>query len=42
MALLIKSLCKKHPSPATALKLFTRINKDRTEALKSTGLIELL
>jgi hypothetical protein len=42
IALLIKSLCKKHPSPATALKLFTRINRDREEALKSAGLLELL
>ncbi len=42
IALLIKSLCKKHPSPATALKLFTRINKDRTAALKSTGLMDNL
>ncbi len=42
MALLIKSLCKKHPSPETALKLFKRINKDRTTALKSTGLLDNL
>ena len=42
IALLIKSLCKKHPSPATALKLFNRINKDRIVSLKSTGLLDLL
>ncbi len=42
MALLIKSLCKKHPSPETALKLFKRINKSRTTALKSTGLFDNL
>ncbi|MCK5036386.1 MAG: hypothetical protein KAS73_10870 [Candidatus Sabulitectum sp.] len=42
IALLIKSLCKKHPSPETALKLFTRINKERSAALKTTGLIDLL
>jgi len=39
---LIKSVCKKHPSPATALKLFTRINESRSSALKATGLLELL
>lgn len=42
MAALVKSLCKKHPSPATALKLFKRINDDRTVALESTGLMKLL
>ncbi len=42
IALLIKSLCKKHPSPDTALKLFKRINKDRTVALKTTGLLDIL
>lgn len=42
MAALVKSLCKKHPSPATAMKLFTRINGERTVALKSTGLMNLL
>lgn len=39
---LIKSVCKKHPSPATALKLFTRINESRSSALKATGLLDLL
>ncbi len=42
IALLIKSLCKKHPSPDTALKLFKRINKDRTVALKTTGLLDII
>ena len=42
IALLIKSLCKKHPSPATAMKLFTRINADRAAALKTTGLLDFL
>ncbi|MCK5786425.1 MAG: hypothetical protein KAH54_07690 [Candidatus Sabulitectum sp.] len=42
IALLIKSLCKKHPSPETAMKLFKRINKSRSTALKTTGLLELL
>ncbi len=42
IALLIKSLCKKHPSPETAMKLFDRINKDRAAALKTTGLLDLL
>ncbi len=42
MAALVKSLCKKHPSPATALKLFKRINDDRAVALESTGLMKLL
>lgn len=42
MAALVKSLCKKHPSPETALKLFRRINDGRAVALKSTGLMDLL
>ncbi|PIE52496.1 hypothetical protein CSA37_06835 [Candidatus Fermentibacteria bacterium] len=42
MATLVKSLCKKHPSPATALKLFTRINSERATALEATGLTRLL
>lgn len=42
VAVLIKSLCKKHPSPDTALRLFRRINDERSVALKSTGLLDLL
>jgi hypothetical protein len=42
MAVLIKSLCKKHPSPETAMKLFQRINNERSVALKITGLLDLL
>ncbi len=42
MAALVKSICKKHPASETALKLFVKINSERSVALKSTGLLELL
>jgi len=42
MALFVKSLCKKHPSPTTALKLFTSINRDRETVLVSVGMLTRL
>jgi len=42
MATLVKSLCRKHPASETAMKLFKKINAERTTALQSTGLMKLL
>lgn len=42
MAVFVKSLCKKHPSPTTALKLFTSINRERQTVLDSIGMLEKL
>lgn len=42
MAQFVKSLCKKHPSPTTALKLFTSINRERETVLASIGMLDKL
>jgi hypothetical protein len=42
MAMFVKNLCKKHPSPTTAMKLFTSINRGREAVLSSVGMLEKL
>jgi len=42
MATFVSNLCKKHPSPTTAMKLFTSINRGREAVLSSVGMLEKL
>jgi len=42
MGAFVKSLCKRHPSPATALKLFTTINRDKKTVLAAVGMLDKL
>ncbi len=42
MAMFVKSLCKKHPSPTTAFKLFTSINREKETVLDAIGMLDKL
>lgn len=42
MAAFVNNLCRKHPSPTTAMKLFTSINRGREAVLSSVGMLEKL
>jgi hypothetical protein len=42
MAVFVKSLCKMHPSPTTALKLFTSINREKETVLSAVGMLDKL
>ncbi len=42
MAAFVKNLCKRHPSPTTALKLFTSINREKETVLSAVGMLDKL